>query len=305
MNRDDIRERVLAGIARNRTPGFHFAGNFLDIAYGEISPERTRVSLEPGAHSVDAEGRTDLGAIAMVADIAMAIAVRAALGSDSARLATVAMHLQFTGIEARGPLEGEGAFVSFLDHAAARQGLARVALTTGGAIFAAGTGAFMTLAPPPGVRMHPVVTRRADDIASLDPASFDAAEREVLAHADAVLATGRNFITGFWGYEAERSAEGARCVMANGPHAGNRVGHAQGGLLVGLAATTAGAALPSTWMLAGISACFVSPGEGKELTAISKVAHQGRETAVVRTEVSGVGARRVLEAVTTHARRKS
>jgi acyl-coenzyme A thioesterase PaaI-like protein len=54
-----------------------------------------------------------------------------------------------------------------------------------------------------------------------------------------------------------------------------------------------------------VSAWFVSPGEGRELHAKSRIWHHGRETAVVRTEVTGVGARRVLEMVTAHSRTKA
>ena len=88
----------------------------------------------------------------------------------------------------------------------------------------------------------------------------------------------------------------------NGMHVGNRVGHAQGGLLVGLGAATANAALPASWRLAAISAWFVSPGEGAELVARSTLWHQGRDTAVVRTEIGGEGDRRALEMVSAHAR---
>ena len=91
--------------------------------------------------------------------------------------------------------------------------------------------------------------------------------------------------------------------MRSGAHVGNRVGHVQGGLLVGFGAATANAALPATWSLASVTACFVSPGEGASLHAQAKVAHHGRETAVVRTEITGAGGRRVLEMLTTHARR--
>ncbi len=63
--------------------------------------------------------------------------------------------------------------------------------------------------------------------------------------------------------------------MKNGAHVGNRVGHVQGGLLVGLGATTARAALPAEWTLASVTCAFVSPGEGEELTAIATIQHQG------------------------------
>jgi acyl-coenzyme A thioesterase PaaI-like protein len=305
MNDEQIREHVLGGIARNREPGFHFAGNFLDVSYDHVAADDARVSLEPWPHCVDADGQTNIGAVAMIADIALATSVRAAIGSDSARLATVSMHLQFTGRAATGRLEAHGACETFIRDAAARQGLSRVSLSSGGELLAIGTGAFMALPPPPGVTMHPVVTRRAAGRARLADEELDHRERQIVRHADDVLAARQPFIGAFWGYAPHKTATGAECVMANGGHVANRVGHVQGGLLVGLAASTAVAALPATWILSGISACFVSPGEGKELRAVSTVAHHGRETAVVRTEVTGPGGRRVLEATSTHARRKS
>ena len=300
---DSIRARVLAGIARNRIPGFHFAGNFLEVSYDRVDALATRVSLEPGAHCLDRNGETSIGAIAMIADIALAASVRAALDSMTTRLATVSMHLQFTGVAMTGRVEGEGAFQGFIEDAAARQGLARMSIQCGGRLACFGTGAFMALAAPPGVTMHPVVTERAIDAQEVTEGTLDEEERTILARADAALASQAAFIDAFWGYEPLKTPEGAECVMNNGAHAGNRVGHVQGGLLVGLGATSARAALAPEWTLASATACFVSPGEGDELRAASSIAHQGRETAVVRTVVTGIGARRVLEMLTTHARR--
>jgi acyl-coenzyme A thioesterase PaaI-like protein len=181
-----------------------------------------------------------------------------------------------------------------------------MSITCGGELACYGTGAFMALAPPPGVTMHPVVTERAAEVPGLGEAEFDEEERAIIARADAALAAvspGASFIEGFWGYQPVRTIDGAGCVMKNGAHVGNRVGHMQGGLLVGLAATTARAALPDPWTLASVSAAFVSPGEGASLEANATIAHQGRETAVTRTGVTGIGGRKVLEVLTTHARR--
>ena len=304
---NDIRERILAGIARNRIPGFHFPGNFLEVAYDRIDPSATRVSLEPGPHCLDARGETSIGAIAMVADIALAASVRAALDSMTTRLATVSMHLQFTGAAMAGRVEGEGAFQAFIEGAAARQGLARMSIHCGGRLACFGTGAFMALAPPPGVTMHPVVTDRPANAPFIGEISLDPEERGILATADAALARASPevaFIDAFWGYEPRKAGDGAACVMMNGAHVGNRVGHVQGGLLAGLAAVTARAALPPEWTLSSITACFVSPGEDARLHARSAITRQGRETAVVRTQVTGAGERRVLEVLTTHARAK-
>ena len=89
--------------------------------------------------------------------------------------------------------------------------------------------------------------------------------------------------------------------MPIGPHVGNRVGFVQGGILLGLAAVTATAALPERWTLSGIAAAFVSPGEGAALKAQANVVHHGRRVAVIRTEITRSDGRRVLEVMSTHA----
>ena len=44
-----IRRRVLRAIALNRTPGFHFPGNFIDLSFDRVArSESTRVSYETG-----------------------------------------------------------------------------------------------------------------------------------------------------------------------------------------------------------------------------------------------------------------
>ena len=306
IRKDAIRDRVLRGLAANRIPGFHFAGSFLGVSFEDIAANSSRIGLEGGPHCMEADGQVSLGALAMVADVALAVSIRAALGSDRARLATVSMHLQFTGARIDGPIEGRGAFEGFIDGAAARQGLSRVSVDAGGKLACFGTGAFMMLEPPPGVTMHPVVLERHRDEDPLAESELTAPERTILAHADASLdkvSAKLSFIEAFWGYEPHRTQAGASCTMKNGGHVANRVGHAQGGLLVGMAARTAMAALPASWTLASATACFVSPGEGESLHAASKTLHHGRDTAVARTEVTSAGGRKVLQVMTTHARR--
>lgn len=108
------------------------------------------------------------------------------------------------------------------------------------------------------------------------------------------------FIRHFWGFLPEAARGGASCVMPNGPHVGNRVGYVQGGILLGLAAATATAALPETWMLSAVAVAFISPGEGPALQAKASVVHQGQRVSVIRTEVTRSDGRLVLEAMSTH-----
>jgi acyl-coenzyme A thioesterase PaaI-like protein len=304
--REAIRDRILRGLAANRIPGFHFAGSFLGVSFEDISADASRIRLEGGPHCIETDGQVSLGAVAMIADIALAVTIRAAFASDRVRLATVSMHLQFTGARIEGPIEGRGAFEGFLAGVASRQGIARVSVDGNGTLACYGTGAFMALDPPPGVTMHPVVLERHRDEPPLAERDLTPSEAAVLAHAEASLGKASaklSFIEAFWGYEPHRTQTGASCTMKNGAHVGNRVGHAQGGLLVGLAARTAMAALPASWALASATACFVSPGEGDSLHASAKIIHHGRDTAVARTEVTGAGGRKVLQVMTTHARR--
>lgn len=299
----DIRRRVLTALALNRTPGFHFSGNFLGVQYHDITPQHVAVSLDPGAHCEDADGRTNISVVALLADVAAASVVRANL-TPAQRLATVSLHLQFTGAPLAGALTARSEFDAFLDGARGQQGLSRVSLDADGRRALFGSGAFMVLNPPPGVTMHAITSADHEGVLPLTEHELDGAERALLVRSEAALARSgapHGFLRELWGMHAHATHSGAYCRVDNGPHIGNRVGHMQGGLQLGMAASTARAALPDNWLLSAISAWFISPGEGRTLNATSRVVHRGRHTAVVRTVIRGQGRRRVLEAVTTHA----
>lgn len=300
----DLRHRVLTALALNRTPGFTFAGNYLGVRFGEQSPQFAHVDMDGGPHCEDEAGRVDFGALCLLADIAMATAVRANLTPEQ-RLATVSMHLQFTGAPQLGAMHGTGEFVNFVDGADSRQGLCRVRLSANDEVTAFGTGAFMIMNPPPGQTMYPLVSAVHAGATALREAELDARERAILTRADEALRTagpGRGFLREFWGFMPQQTAEGARCVTNNGPHLGNRVGYLQGGLQLGFAIETALAALSPDWTLSGISACFLSQGQGEHFTADARIEHRGRNAATVRTVISGETGRRVLVTDSTHLR---
>ena len=288
-----IRARVLRGIALNRTPGLHFPGNFLDVAFDRVARGRSRLSLQPGPWCVGADGAVDLAALAILADLGLAVSIRANL-SNEARLGTVSMHLQFTGAPAKGRLVADGEFAGFLRRGAGRLGLSRVSISGAAGEVCFGTGTFMALQPPTGVALHPVPmrTRRSREPARISPSDLSDQEKRILERAEAALRQRGEFLRNFWGP--------VNGVLRNGPHAGNRVGHAQGGILIALAAASAAQALEGPWRLSSISAGYVGPGDGRILRARSSVAHLGRLTAVVKTQVLGAGGRRILELLATH-----
>lgn len=295
MNRRQlIRGRVLRGLALNRQPGFHFPGNFLDVSFDRIGRDGSRLSIDPGPWCAEADGQADLASLAILADLALASCIRARLSRET-RLATVSMHLQFTGAARSGRLSAAGEFQGFFSGSTGRLGMSRVSVAGKAGQVCYGTGSFMALAPPKNVMLHPVPLRNRKSPAPrrLDEKNLSPEEKKILGRADAALAAGGSFIRNFW-------TGAGKHILRNGLHAGNRVGHAQGGIMVALAAASAGAALPAKWRLSGISAWFISPGEGAALRATSKVIHHGRLTAVVRTQITGKNRRRVLEVVTTH-----
>jgi acyl-coenzyme A thioesterase PaaI-like protein len=300
---NEIRERVLRGIAHNRTPGFHFAGNFLGLELIEVGAA-TRVVMEAGAHNTLEDGRVHLATVFMAADIALAASIRSHLAPNT-RLATVSMQLQLNGLPIQGHIEARGEFRGFVNADVGRQGLARVVFDAHGREVGFGHGAFMPLEAPPGMKMFPLQPTRRAHVELPDEATLDDSERDIVARADRALAgPGGSFIGRFLGITPAKTENGASCRMENGSHVGNRVGHAQGGILMGLAAATADAALGEKWQLASIAVSYVSPGEGGALEASAAIVHRGRWTAVVRTEVIAAGGRRVLEVTTNHSRRE-
>ena len=307
---DTIRAQVLRGIALNREPGYHFAGNFLDLSYDHVGTDYTALSVDVAPHCAETDGQLNLSGFAILADLVMAAAVRSGLPPHT-RLATVTMNLQFTGAARSGRLSGRGAMHGFVQGAAGRQGISTLDINSDAGLVCTGTATFMMLKPPKGVELHPVPHRRRGENPTPDISGgkLHPDEKKVLATADAAIdhvrAHGGSFIQRFWGVQAKHVAAAAQSTVKNGPHIGNRVGHVQGGILLGLAAENALAALTPHWSLTALSAWYISPGEGRSLKIKSKVVHHGRLIAVVRTEVTCRGKdgrpRKVFELMTTHA----
>lgn len=291
---------VLRAIALSRTPGFNFPGHFLRLAYERMERREARLALDTSPLSEGADGQMSLGPLALLADMALAASFRSEVGA-AARVATVSMGLRLTGAPRVGRLVATARLDGFLERSRERQGLARVEVRSGRKLVATGHGAFIQLGRANATPPHPLPTRGWQRNATLAVNELDAREREVLAHARKCVAGGKpGFVERFWGYRPKGDKDAAECVAWNGPHVGNRVGHAQGGFSLGLAATTACAALPAGWALVGVDAWYVGPGIGEKLTARAEIVHRGLSTAVVRTRIADESGRRVLECASSH-----
>ena len=300
MNHEElIRRRVLRAIALNRTPGYHFPGNFIELWFDRVASADTRLSYEN-------HDREDIGALAVLADFALGTSIRADL-DPATRLATVSMTLELGAMPRAGLVRAASRCHGFAGEGDGRVGRARVVLEDAGGEFGYGSGAFMVLKPPPGVTLHPVPMRKRGDAEPplLTERELAPDELRIVRHADQALEraaqTGQPFMRHFWGLLPEAAPGGASCVMPNGAHVGNRVGYVQGGILFALGAATAMAALPETWMLSSMAAAFISPGQGPALKAQASVVHQGQRVAVIRTEVLRGDGRRVLDVLSTHS----
>jgi len=302
---DAIRKQVLLGLAGNRTPGFHFPGHFLQLEWPLIGADAIVETMRAGAHCRNADGGINLAALGMMLDTALATAPRLKI-ETGARQATVQLSAQFTGHPARGDLSMEAKLEGFSAGHTVRQALARGVLCSAGQPVCYASATFVVLPPPSGVALAPLPWQRAEgpELEPLTTAQLDAGERAIVRACDAALAKAdatRSFIEHFWSVLPQPTHYGARCSVKNGPHLGNRVGHVQGGILLGLAAATAAAAAPNHPMLSGISAWFISPGKGKTLRVRSTVLHAGRSFAVVRSEIRTTEGALVLETVSNHA----
>jgi len=298
-----IREQVLRAIAQNREPGLHFAGNFLGVSWDHVEAAETRLSLDVAPHIAGADGQLNVGALAMLADFALANCMRAILQPHQ-RLATVSLAMELTDARRTGRLHSVSKFQGFIREGRGRVGKSQVLVFRDDGPVCVGSGAFMALDPPSDVKLHPVPHRRRDSPPVPLPSAeeLNPGEREILQRAETALENPHpSFIERFWGYLPRRTARGASCRAPNGPHIGNRVGHAQGGVLLGLAASTAACALPPAWRLSAISGWFLRPGQGDALTAKSSIVHQGRLTALAHTVVRDPERRAVIEMMTTHA----
>jgi len=270
-----------------------------------VEAKETRLSLDVAPHIADADGQLNIGALAMLADFALANCMRAILEPHQ-RLATVSMTIELTNAPRTGRLAATSRFEGFIREGKGRIGKSRVAIFQKEDPICVGTGAFMALDPPGDVKLHPVPHRRREDPAlpPLKETELTAEEKAIVARADAALKDpSPSFIERFWGFLPHRTAHGASCKASNGPHIGNRVGHAQGGVLLGLAASTAACALPDTWRLSAVSAWYLRPGQGSALTAKASIVHHGRLTALARTQVMDADQNPVIEVMTTHVHR--
>ncbi len=300
-----IRRQVLLALARNRAPGYHYPGYLLGCRWPRIGEDELETAMPGGPEGRNVDGSVNLAAFCVLLDITLATSARLKR-ERGVRQATVHLHAQFTGAPLRGELTAHARLTGYAANSAATESIPSGTFYAGGVPVCQASGTFIALPPPPGVNMAPLPWQRegAEPDTPLTLKELTPEERLVTRACNGALrrADSRHgFIEHFWGALPVATADGARYTVKIGPHHGNRVGHVQGGLLLGLAATGARAAAPGHSVLSAIAAWYISPGQGRALKIRSRRVHAGRSFAVVRTEIANADGSRVLEVVSHHA----
>ncbi len=270
-----------------------------------MTADRLVETMPDGEHCRASDGTVALTAFSVLLDTALATAPRLVI-KRGVRQATVHLHAQFTGQPLRGRLRANTRLEGFSKGGAVREALSTALIHAGGRLACRATGSFVVLPPPPGIKLAPLPWERGKDAPKgrLTEDQLDARERAVLQACDLAIERAdrqHTFIERFWNALPRAAGDGAHCQVAIGPQHGNRVGHVQGGLLLGLAAATAQAAAPRHPRLSAISAWFISPGQGDSLAISSQPFHRGRSFTGIRTEIRNSDGTRVLEVVSHHA----
>jgi len=300
--RSETRAHVLRAIACNRVPGFHFPGHFLDVRWRDVRSDSARLVLPDGRHFRDTRGNVHFLALAVFVDVALGTAVR--LQDDyRQRQATTYLQLQLTGIPATGELDARVRHRGRSADSRADHSFGEATVEADGGVIARATGTFARLGPLPGVALGPLPWQRDTLPSSLpDESTLDASERAVLARCDrALLDAGPAvpFVERFWGPDPPFRGAGKSARIAVGAHIGNRVGHVQGGILLGIAALAAERAVPAGMRLSNASVWFLRPGL-ESLSVTSTLVHRGNTSALVVTDVRSDDGGAVIKAVTQH-----
>jgi len=301
---DRIRERTLLALARNRVPGYNFAGLFLDLQCRQFGTGGVVFDLPVGPHCTDQQGTIHPGAVSMFADTVLAAAVRAYV-EPTQRTATLMLRYDFTGAPARGILTAEACSDGFSSRTALPHAMAAGTVHAGGIEVIRMSGVWVSPPTPAGRTLAalPWESKAPIPYPTVSRAELDPMEKAVMSRAEEALrAPGREgFLHHLWSPSVRAAKGGAVSRIKLGLHLGNRVGHVQGGLTMHIALATAVAAVPHHPLLTGASAWYISPGQGRALITRSTVLQTGRNVAVVRTEVYAAGRKLVLEVMSNHA----
>jgi acyl-coenzyme A thioesterase PaaI-like protein len=286
---DTVRARALESVARTRSVGPHFFGNFVGITGLPREPDRFRLHLEVEPGSAPG-GRISPVAVATAADLTMSASIRAVLGPQR-RLGTISMALHHLEPVVVGPVTTEA--VASRVQVDEERGFARCDLRDSrGVLVAAAEAWFVAMPTPPGRTLGPVPWELPDDVpvppvteGELEPDERSAFEA-CLAAADRAQAAGTSVVeellAGTWSTDGEDVVSGE---LPMGPAHANRGGHVQGGVLYGAAVAGAQRVVAEGMSLAEGHLSFLAPADGAALLVESRALRHGKRTSFAESRL--------------------
>jgi acyl-coenzyme A thioesterase PaaI-like protein len=287
----------------NRKARLNFPGIFIGLGGRKLGPEDLVLEIPEDPVLYDARGELNLLALGVVVDIALGAVTRLQT-EPTVRPATVQLAMQMTGAPMTGAISTHAHYVGRCERLGLTQMLSTGVIKSGDTLIGHASGAFVMLDLPEGTTQTPwpwVPAEIAE--APAEAYELDDAERAAVkacARAEAAATVEQPFIEHFWCGIPKRGAGSAQLSVNVTPHLGNRVGHVHGGISLGMAARVACAAAPDTMRLSNLTAWFVSPGLPPRLRIRSRVVQQGRNLAVVHTQIVGATGKLVLEVTSQH-----
>lgn len=290
----------------HRTPGWHLPAHLLELTYDRIEANGASVGMPVGAHCLDRHGDVHRAAIMVLADVAMAGALRGRLGS-TARLATVNARLDFASTGPAQSLQAVANCRLEILGGAVPLCVCSVDILCGAERVGSGEATFAVLDNRRATATHPLPrTSTLHGVAPLGADELTTEESVVLALARAAETPRQpasSFLEAFWDLLPTAGDGWAECVFRPGMQVANRVGDVQGGILLALASETGVAALSAQWRLVDVSARYLAAGSaGQILRARAEVVKRGRQIAFVECRVSDASDRMVLRADLTLVR---
>lgn len=284
----------------NRAAKLNFPGLFMGLSGRHVGDDGIDLTFDDGEWSRDVRGELNWPALGVLLDIGLG-AVTRLKSPPTQRPATVQLQMQMTGVPMTGHAVCRARLLEHAGAAAVKHALSSGTVTCDERVVAYVSGAFLMLDLPEGRTQAREPWAPAglefDRDAELDDYERTAVKR--CAAAERAATPAHPFIDRFWCGIPQGGDGKARLDVPVGPHLGNRTGHVHGGILLGMAVQTAGAAVPQM-ALSNVSAWFVRPGDGARLRVRSKVVQQGRTLAVVRTQILSAEGKLVLEATSQH-----
>lgn len=284
------RQRALDSVARARSVGPHFFGNFIGIS-GRPAIDGCaclELAVEPDAAP---GGQISATAVATVADLTMTAAIRDRVGRQN-RLGTITLVVHHLQPVVRGPVRTEAVATRVeLDE---KRGFARCEVRDrAGTLVAVSDGWFVAMPVARGQRLGPVAWELPPDTpvppvpeTELQPDERSAVEA-CAAAADRAATAGTSVVDELLAMAWTATVEGGvRGELGVGLQHVNRGGHVQGGVLYGAAALGAKRVVAEGMQLAEGHVSFLAPADGRTLVVESSVLRHGGRTSFAESRLT-------------------